>query len=234
MSSSRDLISALQEIAEPSKRDDVARFFKGGDPATNVMGVSIGKIFPIAKQFTALDVDALEALLDDGRYEVRMAAVAIMDFKARAKTLPEADRRALFDLYLRRHERINNWDLVDRAAPHVIGEFLIDKDRSVLDRLAASDDPHERRTALVATHAFIKRGEVADTFRIAETLADDDDTYVQKAIGSWTREAGKRDPDALIRFLKSNCQTLPRSTVTAASKGLPDAVRTEIKGRCKG
>ena len=104
------------------------------------------------------------------------------------KRLAEADRRALYELYLRRHDRINNWDLVDRAAPHVVGEFLVDGDRAVLDRLARSKDPHERRTALVSTYAFIKRGEVADTFRIAETLADDADVYVQKAIASWTRE----------------------------------------------
>ncbi|MEO1249014.1 MAG: DNA alkylation repair protein, partial [Pseudomonadota bacterium] len=204
MATSKDLISALKAIAAPGEVDKVRRFYKGGDPATQIMGVSIGKVFPIAKQFIALGLDEVEALLEDPHYEVRMAAVSVMDFKARRKRLSETDRQALFDLYLRRHDRINNWDLVDRAAPHVIGEHLLDKDRTVLDRLAHSRDPHERRTAIVATYAFIKRGEVDDTYRIAELLVEDPDEYVQKALASWTREAGKKEQARLVRFLKDN------------------------------
>lgn len=231
MHASATLIAELEDIAEPSEIDSVRRFFKGGDPETDVMGVSIGKVFPVAKRFVALGLEDVEALLEDRRYEVRMAAVAILDFKARRKGVTAADREALCELYLRRHDRINNWDLVDRAAPHVVGEFLIDGDRKVLDRLAGSDDPHERRTALVSTYAFIRRGEVADTFRIAERLAEDPDRYVQKAIASWTREAGKRDEKALIRFLTANRDRLPRPTMTAASKLLPPPVRERLRSR---
>lgn len=225
------LIAELQDIADPSEIDRVRRFFKGGDPATEVMGVSINKVFPVARRFATLGLDDVEVLLEDRRYEVRMAAVSILDFKARQRKLAASDRKALFELYLRRHDRINNWDLVDRAAPHVVGEFLVDGDRTVLDRLARSDDPHERRTALVSTYAFIRRGEVSDTFRIAELLADDPDEYVQKAIASWTREAGKRDEDALIRFLTANRDRLPRPTVTAASKLLAPPVRQRLRSR---
>lgn len=96
-----------------------------------------------------------------------MAAVFVMDFKARQKSLSDAERAALFALYLRRHDRINN--CVDRAAPYVVGEYLRNKDRSILDQLARSNNPDERRTAIVSTYAFIRHGEVADTFRIAET-----------------------------------------------------------------
>lgn len=223
------LIAALQEIARSADVDGVRRFFRGGDPGTAVMGVSIGKVFPVAKRFVALGLEDVESLLDDRRYEVRMAAVAILDFKARRKGLADSDRKALYELYLRKHDRINNWDLVDRAAPHVVGEFLVDGDRTVLDRLARSGDPHERRTALVSTYAFIKRGEVADTFRIAETLVEDADPYVQKAIASWTREAGKRDEEALVRFLTRNRERLPKPTMTAASKRLPADVRQRLR-----
>ena len=184
------------------------------------MGVPMPKVFPIAKAFTALPLTEIDALLDDPRYEVRMAAVSVMDFQARKKRLPDEDRKALFDLYLRRHDRLNNWDFVDRAAPYVIGDYLLDKDRSLLDRMAQSENPHERRTALVSTFAFIRRGDVSDTFRIAGLLVGDNDTYVQKAIGSWTREAGKKDPTALITFLNRHKDRLPRSTITAASKHL--------------
>lgn len=224
-----ELIAALRAIAEPGAIDGVRRFFTGSDPGTQVMGVSIGKVFPIAKHFADLPLTEVEALLEDTRYEVRMAAVSILDFKARDRKLGDEARKAVFDLYLRRHDRINNWDLVDRAAPHVIGEYLVDRDRTVLDELALSDDPHRRRTALVATHAFIKRGDVADTFRIAAMLAGDPDTYVQKAIGSWTREAGKRDQAALIRFLRDHADVLPKSTVTAAAKLLSEKDRRDAR-----
>lgn len=223
------LVSDLEALADPQKIPEVARFFKGGDSETTVMGISIGRIFPVAKRYTDLELSEVEALLDDPRYEIRMAAVSVLDFKARLKTISQAERQALFDLYLRRHDRINNWDLVDRAAPHVIGEYLIDADRRVLDALARSDSPHERRTALVCTHAFIKRGEVADTFRIAEILVQDPDDYVQLALASWVREAGKHDPDALLKFLREAKGKLPKPTMTAASKLLPDTIRRELR-----
>ncbi|QBF32640.1 DNA alkylation repair protein [Thalassococcus sp. S3] len=228
MSTFAEVIADLQGIASPDDIDKVARFFKG-DPETKVMGVSIGKIFPIAKRYTDLSLADVECLLDDSRYEVRMAGVSILDFKARKKTLRDDERAALYALYIRKHDRINNWDLVDRAAPHVVGEYLLNKDRSELERLAVSDDPHRRRTAIVATHAFLKRGEVDGTFRIAELLAEDADDYVQKAVGSWTREAGKTDRNALIAFLDRNRARLPRPTLTAASKGLPDDIRARLR-----
>ncbi|MEO1293783.1 MAG: DNA alkylation repair protein [Pseudomonadota bacterium] len=231
MGAAEELVAALEDMADPSAVDYVARFYKGGDPATEVMGVPMPKVFPLAKQFATLPLDDIETLLGDARYEVRMAAVSIMDFQARRKKLDAAHRKALFDLYLARHDRLNNWDFVDRAAPHVIGEYLLDRDRSVLDRLAHSDDPHERRTALVATYAFIKRGEVFNTFRIAQLLAADEDDYVQKAIGTWVREAGKRDEQALIDFLAQNKERLQRTTITAATKLLPAEKKTELRKR---
>ncbi len=229
MTDAADLIAALEAAADPEKIAYVARFYQGGDPATQIMGVPMPKVFPLAKQFAALSLAQIETLLEDTRYEVRMAAVSIMDFQARQKKRAPPERKALFDLYLRRHDRINNWDLVDRAAPHVIGEYLVDTDRTVLDRLAQSDNPHERRTALVSTYAFIKRGDVSDTFRIADMLADDPDIYVQKAIGSWVREAGKRDETALISYLTQNKDRLRRTTITAAAKHLPEDVRAELR-----
>lgn len=231
MATTARIIAALEDAADPADIGYVARFYKGGDPATEVMGVRMPKVFPIAKTFASLSLNDVEELLGDNRYEVRMVAVAIMDFQARQKKLEPAHREALFELYLDRHDRLNNWDLVDRAAPHVIGEYLVDKDRSVLDRLARSEDPHERRTALVATYAFIKRGEVADTFRIAEALATDTDDYVQKAIGSWGREAGKRDKTALITFLSTNKDRLPQKTITAAAKLFPEEIKLEFRKR---
>lgn len=217
-----DLIAELRAARAEGDAEDVAKFYTAGNDWNRILGLRIPKIFPIAKRYRDMALSDVETLLDDPHYEVRMAAMTILDAKARL-TLAEVDRAALFDLYLAKIDRIDNWDLVDRAAPFVIGEHLVDRDRSALDTLAASPLPQARRTALVATHAFLKRGETEDTFRIAEILADDSDAYVQKALGSWLREAGKRDPDALSVFLAANANRLPKPTITAASKALPEA-----------
>ena len=152
----------------------------------------------------------------------------IMDFQARAKSTTPAQRKALFDLYVRRHDRINNWDLVDRAAPHVVGRYLADRPRRVLDKLARSQNPWERRTAIVGTYYFIRAGDVADTFRIAEILVMDSHELVQKATGSWLREAGKKDQDALLRFLKKHAGTMPRTTLRYTTEKLDKGLRARF------
>lgn len=192
----KQFVAALKEIADPAAVAGVARYFhidpNGHSSDNKIFGVSIGKIFPIAKKFTDMPLGDVEKLLDNRFYEVRMGAVSIMDFQARDKKITPEQRKALFDLYIRRHDRINNWDLVDRAAPYVVGGYLADKPRKILYKLARSRNPWERRTAIVSTYYFIRSGDVDDTFKIAEILANDKHELVRKAVRSWTREARKR------------------------------------------
>src|SRR5688500_6000633 len=103
-----------------------------------------------------------------------------MDKQARRKKTPESHRKALFALYLRRIDKINNWDLVDVSAPFVIGGYLYDKPRDILYNLARSENIWERRTAIVSTAYFIREGDVADTFKIAELLLNDDQDLIHK------------------------------------------------------
>lgn len=230
----KQFLTALKAIADPARVKEVSRFFhpdlNAGSNDNKVLGVSIGRIFPIAKQFTAMPLADIERLLDSSYYEVRMGAVSIMDFQARDKKTSPEQRKELFDLYLRRHERINNWDLVDRAAPHVVGGYLADKSRDVLYRLARSRNPWERRTAIVATYYFIRSGEVDDTFGIAEILVNDKHELVQKALGSWLREAGKKDQKRLVRFLEKYAGSMPRTVLRYAVEKLPAAQRAKFLG----
>lgn len=230
-------VRRLQAIKSPDKVEYVARFFTGGEPGrvsdTKTMGVPFGQVFAEAKQFSHASLDDIEALLESPFYEVRMGAVSIMDFQARARATTPADRKALFDLYIRRHDRINNWDLVDRAAPHVVGRYLIDRPRDVLYTLARSKNPWERRTAIVSTYYFIRTGDVDDTFGVAELLVDDPHELVQKATGSWLREAGKRDPQRLVRFLEQHAATMPRTTLRYAVEKLNKNLRTALMNRGK-
>ena len=191
----KQFVAAIKELADPAAVAEVSRFFwadpEGCSGDNKVLGVSIGKVFPVAKRFVGMEVGEIEKALESPYYEVRMGAVSVMDFAARAKGTSAEQREALYELYIRRHDRINNWDLVDRAAPYVVGGYLAGRPRDVLYGLARSKNPWERRTAIVSTYYFIRQGDVEDTFAIAEVLVRDGHELVQKAVGSWCGRRGR-------------------------------------------
>lgn len=193
-------------------------------------GMRMGQIFDLAKEFIDLAPGEIERLLDSRVYEARVGAVSIMDKQARRKRTPEARRKELFDLYCRRHDRIDSWDLVDLGSPHVVGGYLFDKPRDLLHRLARSADPWERRTAIVSTLYFVRKGDVADTFAIAELLIGDTHDYVQKATGGLLREAGKKDLQLLVRFLDRHAATMPRTVLRYATERLDPDLRAHYLG----
>jgi 3-methyladenine DNA glycosylase AlkD len=230
----RQFIKELKAVSSRDQVERVTRFFRGDDGRARdnkIIGVSPGKVFPIAKKFTGMPLTEVNKLLDSPFYEARLGAVSIMDFQARAKSTDAAQRKALYDLYMKRHERINTWDLVDRAAPYVVGGYLADKPRDVLYRLAKSKHASERRTAIVSTYYFIRAGDAADTFAISELLVEDGNDLVQKATGSWLREAGKKDRDALIRFLGRHASRMPRTMLRYATEKLDTAQREKFLSR---
>jgi len=188
-------------------------------------GVAMGQIFGLARECPDMSPAEIERLLDSPVHAVRVGAVSIMDFQARDRKRPAERKRELYELYLRRHDRIDTWDLVDRSAIWVVGEYLVDKPRDVLDRLARSDSPMERRTAILATFAFIRRGELDDAYRIAELLVDDPEDTVHKAVGWMLREAGKRDPARQAAFLERHAATMPRVMLRYAIEKLDKPTR---------
>lgn len=194
-----------------------------------LVAVRMRDVFALAKSFADLDPDQIELLLASPIHEVRVGAVSIMDFQARRRGTPESRRKELYELYLRRHDRIDNWDLVDRAAPWVIGGYLHDKPRDPLYRLARSASPWERRTAIVATWYFIRQDDLDDTFGIAELLVDDEHDLVQKAVGGWVREAGKRDVGRLRAFLDAHAATMPRTALRYAIEHLGPEERARYR-----
>lgn len=222
---------ALRKIASPAAVAGVTRYFhvdaNSRSRSNKILGVNIGKIFPVAKKYTGMPLADVERLLESPYYEMRMGAAAIMDFQARVKGITPEHRKALYSLYIERHDRINNWDLVDRAAPYVVGGYLIDKPRTPLTKLAKSANPWERRTAIVSTYFFIRAGETEETFRIAELLVKDKHELVQKAVGSWIREAGKKDPRRLLAFLNRHAATMPRTMLRYAVEKLSAAQRAK-------
>jgi 3-methyladenine DNA glycosylase AlkD len=174
------------------------------------------ELFSIAKEFQHMPVLEVVKLIKNENSDYRLGAVSILDWKARQKKVSAEEKQNIYRAYIDNHKWIDDWGMVDRAAPYVVGGYLYDKDRKPLYELAKSKNPMKRRTAIVSTYYFIRKNEIEDTFNIAEILANDTDEYVQKAVGSWIREAGKRNENKLKGFLDKFAKTLPRVTLRYA------------------
>ena len=216
----KNFITELSAFQTKKELENVQRYFRDEGAGSKFLGVRMSNIFALAKAFTPMPVNEIAKLLENNFYEVRMGAVSIMDFQARDKKTSAERKKELFDLYISKHNCINNWDLVDRSAPYVVGGYLNDKPRTVLYKLAKSKNVWERRTAIVATYYFIRENDLDDTFKIAELLVNDTHDLVQKAVGSWVREAGKRDKQKLITFLDKYAATMPGITLRYAIEKL--------------
>lgn len=131
----------------------------------------------------------------------------------------------MFNLYLGRTNRINNWDLVDASAEHIPGAFLLDKDRAPLHSLSHSRSLWERRISIIATFHYIKRGDFADTLAISKNLLEDREDLIHKAVGWMLREVGKRSMEAEEAFLKEHCSTMPRTMLRYAIEKFPKELR---------
>jgi 3-methyladenine DNA glycosylase AlkD len=222
----KEFLSGLSFFQSPVEKEKIQRYFyDAANKQNKFLGVRFATIFQLAKEFRDMPLSEIEKLLDSPFYEARMGAVSIMDFQARNKKTSETQRKALYNLYIRRHDRINNWDLVDRSAPYVVGGYLADKSRTPLYKLAKSKNPWERRTAIVSTYYFIRQNETEDTFKIAEQLVADNHDLIHKAVGSWIREAGKRDRQRLIQFLDKFATRMPRTMLRYACEKLDKAKR---------
>lgn len=190
----------------------------------------MGKLFALAKEFSEMPLAEIEKLLESPIHEARAGALSIMAQQARRKKTLEERRKELFDLYIRRHDRVNNWDLVDLGALYVVGIYLLDKPRDILYKLARSRNIWERRTAIVGTGQLIKRGEVADTFKIAAMLLKDDQDLIHKATGWMLRSAGGADRKRLLSFLDKHAATMPRTLLRYSIEHLDEKQRAHYMG----
>lgn len=204
-----------------------ARVAAGGDAP----GTRMRDLFDAAKAAQAMPLDEVATLFADDRYQVRLGAVCILDFRAKAKRATDDERRELYGLYLGHHDRITTWDMVDRAAPSVVGGYLAGRSVAPLHELAASADPIRRRTAITAPLWFVRYGSDADLhalFPLAAALAADPDPLVHKAVGIALKHAGGRAPDAVAAFLDEHAPAMARPAVRYAAEKLDAAVRARF------
>ncbi|MBE2186033.1 MAG: DNA alkylation repair protein [Rhodothermales bacterium] len=229
MTTASDLLAALHARANPKRADALQGFFQTGPgqygEGDRFLGLRVPDVRAVAKEAKALTLADVEALLDSEWHEARLAALAVM--VNRFPKAGQADREAMVALYLRRTDRINNWDLVDVSAPHIVGTYLLDRDDAldVLERLAASENLWERRIAAVATFAFIRQRDVVPTLVVAERLVNDRHDLIHKAVGWMLREAALRESAPVEAFLDRHAATMPRTMLRYTLERFPDPLR---------
>jgi hypothetical protein len=231
-------IKQLETHKSPEQAKGYLRYFKTGvgeyGEGDIFMGVRMGQVFDLAKEFIAMPPDEIEKLLESPIHEVRAGGCSIMGKSAAHKKTSASRKQELYELYLRRHDRINNWDLVDLAAQYVIGGYLFNRPRDILYTLAGSSSLWERRTAIVSTSYFIRKGDLADTFKIAEMLLGDGQDLVHKATGWMLRAAGSSDRAKLLTFLDQHAAIMPRTLLRYAIEHLDKEQRTHYMNLKKG
>lgn len=221
-------LKALRSDAELKKYE---RFFPPGRrDGDKFIGVRMGQVFELAKEFIEMPLAEIEKLMESPLHEARAGALSIMGKSASHKKTSPPRLQELYDLYIRRHDRVNNWDLVDLGALYVVGRYLFDKKRDILYKLAKSKDQWERRTAIVSTGYFIRKRDVEDTFKIAAILAQDREDFVNKGTGWMLRSAGDVDRAKLLKFLDKYAATMPRALLRYAIEKLDKSQREHYLG----
>lgn len=222
-------IEKLKAASSPEELVKIQRYFKSGPgeyaEGDTFIGVRMGQVFDLAKAFIDMSPEEIEKLLESDIHEARAGALSIMDKQSRSKKTPESRRKELFDLYIRRSDRINNWDLVDLGTLHMTGRYLYNKPRDILYQLALSENLWERRTAIVSTTYFIRQGDLDDTFKIAEILVNDKEDLVHKGTGWMLRFAGASNRERLLEFLDKYAATMPRTLLRYAIEHLDKGQR---------
>ena len=221
----------IRGLADPAAAPGLARFFKTGPGEYGAGDVFLGVKVPVVRQvvrrrWREVGFGELGECLASAFHEVRLGGLlALVEVFAHARKEPER-RKACVDFYLAHTDRINNWDLVDLSCYALLGEWLVDRDRSMLYRLARRGKSiWEQRIGIVSTMAFVRRGELEDTFAIADILLQHPHDLIHKAVGWLLREAGKRDAAALRAFLEPRCAEMPRTMLRYAIEKFPESER---------
>ncbi len=226
-----EFVAALRRHASPAELASIDKRLVPGDEA---FGIRMRDLFDIAKQAMAMPLGEVERLHGSDVFEARLGAVCILDFRAKAPGVSALERAALYDIYLGHHDRITSWDMVDRAAPSVVGGHLLGRSCAPLHELAHSGDRLRRRTAITAPLWFVRYGgdtDVAEVLPLASILAADPDPVVHLAVGIALKHAGARIPGAVAAFLDEHAARMPRAAVRSAVAKLAPVDRARFVGR---
>ncbi len=219
----------LQAMGNPERAAGSSRFFKTGPgeygEGDKFLGLTVPQIRSLVPTTDPLSEPDLLCLLRSEWHEERLLALFILVRRFGKMKRDEAGQKHLVELYLGNTRWINNWDLVDTSAPHILGVWLLHRDRRILKRLAASSSLWEQRIAVLATQTFIREGDFADTLRLCETFLAHRHDLMHKACGWMLREIGKRELSVLRTFLDAHAARMPRTMLRYAIEKLPEEER---------
>ena len=220
--------SELQSLSDPAKAQALARFFKTGPgdygEGDKFHGAVVPQVRRIVKAHRSAPGREVRKLLSSKFHEERLTALLIL--VDQYKRGDDKKKKDIYELYLASTAHINNWDLVDLTAPHIVGAYLDGRDTAVLTRLALSKSLWERRIATLSTFHFIGKGDSREALRIAELLLHDPHDLIHKAVGWMLREVGKRSSLAAERrFLDAHATVMPRTMLRYAIERFPPQLR---------
>jgi 3-methyladenine DNA glycosylase AlkD len=225
----REIRSRLRALADPVVAAHSARYFQavpgGYGQGDRFLGIRVPVLRRLAREFRYVEVDDALELLQSSYHETRLLALLILTLIFERGD--DAARRRIYNLYLANTPRINNWDLVDLSAHKIVGDYLLERDRRPLYRLAKSKSLWERRIGVISSFRFIREGDFGDALAIGEMLLDDDHDLIHKAVGWMLREVGNRDRAAEEAFLKRHYRRMPRTMLRYAIEKLPERRRKQ-------
>jgi 3-methyladenine DNA glycosylase AlkD len=232
----KQILNELHSYAQPEKVPDFLRYFKTGPgqygEGDRFLGIKMPNIRKVVKKFHyQLPIEIIEELLYSSYHEERMLAVLFLVAQYKTKRYPLDKKQEIFDCYINNRNQINNWDLIDVTAPHIVGVHLLDKDKSLLYQLAKSDNLWDKRLSIISTFAFINNHEYQDTLDIADILLHDDHDLIHKAVGWAIRNVGIKDLNVELLFLKNRYKSMPRTMLRYAIEKFPEDLRQRyLKG----
>lgn len=232
MQALKSLKNEMLTLKDPKKREVLERFFKTkkGEYAEGDLfyGITVPKTRVAAKKYFAkMSLKEVEDLLHSKIHEERLCALLILIQKLKEKNCTNETKKEIYDLYLKNTKFINNWDLVDLSAQHIVGKYLFENknELQILEKMAKSNLLWDRRIAVLSTFYFIYQKEFDYTLKLAEILLHDEHDLMQKAVGWMLREIGKRDLQTEEDFLKENYKLMPRTMLRYAIEKFPESKR---------
>lgn len=221
------LRAELYGLADPADAVNLLRFFKTGPgeygEGDRFLGLRVPALRMMARRYADMDHASVLEMLTSSWHEERLLALVLLGNAYKRGN--EVRRGQIHRAYLANTRYINNWDLVDASAEHIVGAHLDAGDIALLERLARSKDIWERRIAIVATFHFIKRNEFRPTLKIAGMLLNDSHDLIHKAAGWMLREVGRRDRGVLDAFLRKRYKKMPRTMLRYAIERHPEVPR---------
>ena len=228
------ILEELKSVSKKEREEIFQRFFKTGKGEYGegdiFAGITVPEIRDISKRyFKEMILKDVEYFVQHKIHEYRLFGLLTLTYMW--KKADDAKKKKIFDLYVKNLEYVNNWDLVDLSAPNIVGEYLKERDKTILYDLAKSNNLWKQRVAIISTFSFIRNKDFVDTLNISEILLHHKHDLIHKAVGWMLREVGKRDQDVEEAFLKRYYKEMPRTMLRYAIERFSENKRKSYLGK---